>query len=252
MDESLRAVIERDVIGKDDVELSFAAPTKDWAATLNKPTINAFLYDIREDTGRRTAGPRPVKDDQGRTLERGAPIRHFRLGYLLTAWTTRPEDEHQLLSTLLRAMTAHNELNEEDLVGSLADSPAPTVLSLALPPGQDRSLSDIWSALGGELKPSLDLLITAPLQPHRPFFTGPPVLETPLIEVGGVETSDDPEDVVTERALRRSLKRRVPVEQIEEVPGGERLHGGVDPHPGRTLDFIPLGSEPTPDPDNDE
>ena len=39
----------------------------------------------------------------------------------------------------------------------------PVRLDIALPPAENRSLADLWNALGGELKPSLDLVVTAPL-----------------------------------------------------------------------------------------
>ena len=42
-----------------------------------------------------------------------------------------------------------------------------SLLSIALPPPEDRSLADVWSALGGELKPSLDLVISAPFDTAR-------------------------------------------------------------------------------------
>ena len=41
----------------------------------------------------------------------------------------------------------------------------------------------MWSALGGELKPSLDLVICAPLTDGRARVAGPPVLEEPRIEI---------------------------------------------------------------------
>ena len=48
------------------------------------------------------------------------------------------------------------------LSGSLADLGISIPLAVALPPPQDRALSDVWSALGGELKPSLDLSLDRP------------------------------------------------------------------------------------------
>ncbi|MEV7547917.1 Pvc16 family protein, partial [Streptomyces sp. NPDC089915] len=30
------------------IEVSFEAPTRDWAARRNAPAVNAYLYDIRE------------------------------------------------------------------------------------------------------------------------------------------------------------------------------------------------------------
>ena len=52
--------------------------------------------------------------------------------------------------------------------------------TIALPPPADRSLSDVWSALGGELKPSLDLVVSAPLAVRREEAAAAPVLEERL------------------------------------------------------------------------
>ena len=50
----------------------------------------------------------------------------------------------------------------ELLGGSLGELGISIPLAVALPPPQDRALSDVWSALGGELKPSLDVSLIAP------------------------------------------------------------------------------------------
>ena len=45
----MRNLFERDIVNGSGVDLDFEAPTKDWSGKLSKPTINVFLYDIRED-----------------------------------------------------------------------------------------------------------------------------------------------------------------------------------------------------------
>ena len=77
------------------------------------------------------------------------------------------------------------------LVGSLATAPVPTLTTLALPPTADRSLSDVWSAMGGELKASIDLVVIAPLEPSRDFETGPPVDRPPLLRISADERSEE-------------------------------------------------------------
>jgi hypothetical protein len=53
-------------------------------------------------------------------------------------------------------------------------------MSVALPPPEDRSFADVWSALGGELKPSLDLVISVPVTESPVYAAGPPVGEDGL------------------------------------------------------------------------
>jgi hypothetical protein len=52
-----------------------------------------------------------------------------------------------------------------------------------MPPPEDRALSDVWSALGGELKPSLDLVIVLPWDLDRTKETGPPVTEPAVVDM---------------------------------------------------------------------
>jgi hypothetical protein len=186
VDAALEALVRRDAVNGARVDVLFDAPNKEWVARRNAPTIDLYLYDIREDLPRRQLAMEPVRNDaSGHVTERRLPARRFRLSYLVTAWTQRPEDEHRILSACL-ATLARNEFIPFDLVeGSLAISPYPVLLTVCLPPPQDRSIADVWSALGGELKPSLDLVATAPLDLAYSHPVGPPILEEPLLGLGG-------------------------------------------------------------------
>lgn len=176
LDESLRTLVRRDGLRGSDVDIAFEAPTREWAAHRNTPTVDLYLYDIREDVQRRTVAWQPVKDEKsGRVLERRPPPRLYKLSYLITAWTQRPEDEHRLLSVMLSCFLRHEQLPADVLAGTLSGTAAPVLATIALPPPPDRSLSDVWSALGGELKPSLDLVVTAPFDVHRQLEAAPPV-----------------------------------------------------------------------------
>jgi hypothetical protein len=175
VDEALRALIRRDVLAGADIEVVLDAPTKDWAARRNAPTVDLYLYDLREDMRRRERGQVNEYDGRGRVVGRHLPPRWFKLSYLVTAWTQRPEDEHRLLSTLLYAFLRNETIPQELLSGRLAEIGLPVTISVALPPPEDRSFADVWSALGGELKPSLDVVVTAPVDDGRRYGVGPPV-----------------------------------------------------------------------------
>jgi hypothetical protein len=180
VDASLMELLRAEALNGGEADVVFDAPTKEWVSRQNTPAVDAFLYDIREDVSRRDVMAQPVRNDQGVVVGRRPPVRRFKLAYLLTAWTRRPEDEHRLLSQLLTALLGHDRIPERYLQGQLSGEPTPVLLQLALPPTQDRSLSDIWNALGGELKPSIDLVVIAPLDPARRFEAGPPVEERTL------------------------------------------------------------------------
>jgi hypothetical protein len=183
VDESLRALVARDALNGSGVEVAFDAPTKDWVARRNAPAVNLYLYDIREDLSRRDTAWVDVRNEEGRITERRLPPRRYRLSYLVTAWTTRPEDEHRLLSALLSGFVRHEYFPAELLKGALEGEETPILVTVALPPGDDRKIADTWSAIGGELKPSLDVVVTAPMNIARSIEAGPPVLEHPRLAV---------------------------------------------------------------------
>lgn len=198
VDESIKQVLGG-VLGHGEVELVFDAPTTDWAARRSGPTIDAFLYDIREDVRRRENGVVERRSDDGTVRARSRPARYFKLSYLLTAWVQRPEDEHRLLDRMLTSFDRLDALPPDTLTGSLAAIASPVPVSIALPPPEDRAFADVWSSLGGELKPSLDLVVLAPSVADVAVPFGPPVLAQPVSEIRALDGS------VVER-LERSLR----------------------------------------------
>lgn len=224
LDESLRALVRREALNGSDVEISFDAPTKEWSARRNTPTVDLYLYDIREDMVRREMAWEEIRDTTGRVTDRKPPARRFKLSYLVTAWTQRAEDEHRLLSSLLTCFLSNEFVPPDLLAGSLAGVDIPVLMTIALPPPADRSLSDVWTALGGELKPSLDLVVTAPVVDKRVEEPGPPVLETPRIRVSG------------EEAGGRGAKKREgkPAPPPTPIPEEQRASGAAD-KPGRII-----------------
>src|SRR3977135_1208529 len=162
VDESLRALVKRDALNGSKADVAFDAPTKECSSRRNPPTVDLYLYDIREDLEQREVMWEDIRGDSRDPrliTERRPPPRRFKLSYLVTAWTQRPEDEHRLLSGVLACFLRNPTIPAEMLSGALAQARQPITLNIAMPPPQDRSISDVWSALGGELQYSLDLAV---------------------------------------------------------------------------------------------
>jgi hypothetical protein len=185
VDDALRQVLRGEALAGTEVEIALDAPTKDWAARRNAPTVNMYLYDIREDLRRRQRGMLNEYGPDGRVASRHMPPRYLKMSYLVTAWTQRPEDEHRLLSVLLTTLLGYDALPPGLLTGSLAALALPVPLTVALPPPEDRAFADVWTALGGELKPSLDVVVSAPLDAGRRHPAGRPVREGLRVDVDG-------------------------------------------------------------------
>ena len=223
IDETLRDLVKREALNGAQVDIAFDAPTKDWSARRNAPTVNLYLYDIREDIPRRDSAWYATYEDDGRMRDRRPWPRRYKLSYLVTAWTQRPEDEHRLLSACLHAFLRHEALAPSEMQGALRDQPLAVEVTVAQPLGPDRSIADVWSALGGELKPSLDLVLSTPFVAGRPVVAGPPVLETPRVGVAGPEAS---ERVGGKRtgAARRAAPADAPV--LETIQAGSDAQKG--------------------------
>lgn len=213
VDEAIQSLMSGARIGGSGVELAFDAPTKEWAARRTSPVLDFYLYDIREELQRRAFGSHPERDGGGFIVAWRPPPRYFRLSYLVTAWTQRPEDEHRLLAGVLGFFAALKGLPPSVLTGSMAELGLPAFVSIARPPADDRQVPEVWSSLGGELKPSLDLAVTAPMAPEAAAAAAGLVLE-PLI----LETMDTV-DGATERVQAR---RRDPDEPAARA-GFDRL-----------------------------
>ena len=215
LDESLEAFLRATVpLGKREVDVSFAAPDRDWAARVSRPTVNLYLWDVRRNLDERDGGMETVIGEGGRPLRR-PPLPRVDCRYLVTAWTTEVRDEHSLLGHTLAALLLHNTLEERYLQGSFAQvRPLPTI-EVAASDGKDNS--DFWSALGGQLKPGLDVVVTATVDAALLVAAGPPVDrytirarragdELPGSErsfVGGRVTADEGTPVVTRRGSGR-------------------------------------------------
>jgi hypothetical protein len=237
VDESLRALVKRDALNGSGVDVAFDAPTKDWVARRNAPVVNLYLYDIREDLTRRETSWMDIRGDDGRVKERRLPPRRYRLSYLITAWTARPEDEHRLLSALLGGFVRHEFFPPELLQGALEGEETPVLLTVALPPADERKIADTWSALGGELKPSLDLVVTAPLSIARSLEAGPPVLEEPRLSVVRREDATS----TGSKAVKSSVRSRGGASPPESRPAATKTEQGSTPDETYTV-----GSESAP------
>jgi hypothetical protein len=156
VDETLRALLKRDLgrHGFDGVEIVFDAPTKEWAASLSAPTVNLFLYDVREATDRRLHEWKEEREN-GQTQATRPPLR-VDASYAVTAWTRAVEDEHRLLSQVLGILYAYAELPGDVLAGALANGSQPYPLETRVIQERSDDKADFWTSIGGQYKASLD------------------------------------------------------------------------------------------------
>ncbi len=169
VDASLAALLKAEALAG-EAEIAFDPPTQEWAAGRSGPVVDMFLYDMYEDSRYRgVATPEPADRATDRaTAENGSAsgVRYFRLSYLVTAWTKRVEDEHRLLGQVLESLLGCDHVPAEHLRGRLREEQA--TVGLGLPNAAGRSRVELWAAIGGQLRPSIEVVAVVPVWYRRP------------------------------------------------------------------------------------
>src|SRR5919206_154962 len=125
LDETIRELlIKRVPLDLSEVDVSFEAPDREWSGRLSRPTVNCYLYDVRENHEFRETDYE-LERRNGVALRTKAPIR-IDVSYQVTVWARAAEDEHRLLWRVLGALLRAARPPEGFLQGGL------------LPPGVDR------------------------------------------------------------------------------------------------------------------
>jgi hypothetical protein len=183
LDEVLRQFLIREIpIKNNEVEIKFDQPKREWSARLSRPTLNLFLYDVRENSKLRQTRPMWEVEHKGdgSVTKRRKPVR-VDLHYMITAWAAEAEDEHRLLTRTLMALFRYPHVPEELLPESLRNQPAPISIMAA----QEEELTnpaDVWSALDNEFRPAVVCVITLALDPYRPITA--PLVRTRELRIG--------------------------------------------------------------------
>ena len=167
LDDTLKALLVQEVpIDPATIDIKFDMPTKEWAATLTKPTINLFLYDLRESTELRSNERYWTRNGTPPTsaTERRAPVR-LDLSYLISVWTTEIADEHQLLGRLLATLFAFPLLPTAVLQGAMQTQPLPIQTWTARPERTPNSW-DVWAEFEHRLKAALSYVVTLAVEPY--------------------------------------------------------------------------------------
>jgi hypothetical protein len=154
VDEGLERLLRtRLPLPAEDGEISFDAPTPEWAATVSQPTVNLFLYDVAPSPNAARSGVRRV-DVNGRP-ERRAPPPVMQLGYLISTWGASALEQHRLLGEVLNRLAGLPNLPGEYITTELSSN-----VMLAIGEDRDNFLRQIWRAAGGMLRASFTLQVT--------------------------------------------------------------------------------------------
>lgn len=210
LDETLKQLLIKEVpLDPAEVDISFEAPDREWSASISKPTVNLYLYDIKENHQLRVFDW-SVERNQNRTAtKKKAPLR-IDLSYLVTVWTNDIGDEHRLLWHVLAALLRYQTIPVELLQGALAAQELPICTATAQPDGALKKTSDFWNALDNWLKPSIDYVVTVPLDTEVALTV--PVVRTKLLRVKRAE------EVASDELVQVSGMVRAKEEPAQGIP----------------------------------
>jgi hypothetical protein len=186
LDRSIRALLRRDIrdMGISNLTVSFETPDAQFRPRVEPPTINFFLYDVRENLTLRSNERWIEPISHNRVRAQPAVVR-VDCAYLVTAWVgdgaNRAEEEHQLLGSAMRVLLTYPKLPAEILQGQLRgqEPPLPTAV---LQPGRLPSIGEFWQALGGNPKAALDYSVTIGIQPFADLEGG--IVEEVILDIG--------------------------------------------------------------------
>ena len=177
LDEALRTLLKRelDKHGFEGVEIAFDAPSKEWSGKLTGPTVDLFLYDMREALDRAMATPSERRSNGVATIS--DPPLQLELTYAVTAWTKAVEDEHRLLSQVLAILFSFSEIPADVIAENASTTMARAGTSVGRPREEK---ADFWTSVGGQYKASIDYVVQIVIESGATFVRGPEVRTTTL------------------------------------------------------------------------
>lgn len=223
LDETIKKLIREDLpIKNGEIEVSFDQPKREWSAKMTKPTINFFLFDVRENVQMRRSQFDPVGNgnlQQSIAKMKKAP-HYIDCHYMLTTWATEGEDEHRLLTRTLMTLFRYPILPDHLLQGALQHPRSP-IQALIARHDKLTNPAEVWSALDNEMRPSICYTVTMALDPWTEVSG--PIVTTYTIRAGQA----------SELPLYRKLDGDQPDMELNYIGGLVRAKGkDGEPKPG--------------------
>lgn len=187
IDEALRQLLIRDLpIKNNEVEIAFHQPKREWSSRVSRPTLNLYLYDIRENARLRQHSPifDVERADDGKFVSQRPRAIRLDLLYMVSAWATDPGDEHRLLSRSLMTFLRHRAM-PDDLVPEVFAEPGTLLpIDVALRELLE-SPADLWGVLDNEMRPAYGMRLTVAFNPFVATVT--PAVRSAQVGLGQSE-----------------------------------------------------------------
>lgn len=178
LDRTIEKILrDRGGLKENEIDIAFEQPNSEWSATISRPTLNCWAFDLRENLKLRSMEMEVNRNMKKKEAHmRMVPMR-IDVTYLITAWARKAEDEHQLLWRALGALAHFMALNPDNCEGTLKDQPFDIPIMVAQVTEAATNMSDLWSVLDNEMKMGFTFVATLALDVQR-------VLQAPLVLEG--------------------------------------------------------------------
>lgn len=176
-----QVLVQRVPLDPNEVDVSFDCPKREWSAKVLKPTVNLYLYDVRENMDFKRTGWTVERGLNGASGVRRPPV-YVDLSYFITAWARNIVDEHHLLWRVMATLMREAEIGSELLQGMLKEVGPPVKTVTAQADGILRNPGEFWSALDNDLKPAVTY--TATLVLDLDVLLEAPLVLTKVVEIG--------------------------------------------------------------------
>ncbi|MCL4283889.1 MAG: DUF4255 domain-containing protein [Fimbriimonadaceae bacterium] len=155
---------------KDAAQVGFGLPGEVKGDSAKSPQVNLYLHDVRENLSLRDESIKVVRNEFGGAIGKvPAPIR-LDLSYLVTVHAGGDSSvEHELLAEVISVFIRNRWVPERYLTEGLKPfGSSAVIVSVAQSDHPSQSdPSSLWSALGGQVRPMLGLVVTAMFNPFE-------------------------------------------------------------------------------------
>ena len=154
LDATLKLLLEQelpDEIPSDDTKVFVSFDTPYQGAIKQKPAINCFLYDVRENLELRLGTWTVERQSNGKAIKKPPPAR-VDCSYLITVWPQNEDDietEHQLLGEVMKVLLRYRRLPENLVDPASFEGQEVPIRDLSLRPSNLQSFGEFWQAMGG-------------------------------------------------------------------------------------------------------
>ncbi len=170
LDDALNSYLRDGVPLDSTVDISFATPNKDWKQGLTRPTVNAYLWEIRRDPKRSKSGVEIVEEDSKQ--RRRLLLPRVRISYFVSVWTENLRDQHLLLGRTLESRMRRRVVPTEFVPVDLRSSDGP--IEMIVGSTEELFGKELWATVDGGYRPGIDLQLILPVNVNLGINVGRP------------------------------------------------------------------------------